>query len=280
LWASQFPAFVEKIRLKLAEDRYLFHPAIGQCTVTPGVKFAPGDFSTLVMGDCSDWRVSTPKSGPDGDYIGAARKPNWYIFQRAFFGGHNHWHAVKTLHYSLPNGLSAAMFGPVTSRRNNNLVIGWSDLDNSIVQLNQQVLGIHDRDQMFKIYYDCGIRGNNWICHLMPHAPAPNAPLTDCQRHEKHRMSAMRVTIEWGFDQIKSLWTFTTDSSRFKMETDPNIVNAQLRVATFLTNCFTCLNGNNMANYFKTDAPTLHEYLTSVGCKNLPPQCVWHLRRT
>ena len=81
----------------------------------------------------------------------------------------------------------------------------------------------------------------------MPHMAANNAPLTERQRHENNRMSTMRVTIEWGFDQIKSLWVFTTDSTRFKLETDPDIVYAQLRVATLLTNGFTCLNGNNMA---------------------------------
>jgi hypothetical protein len=151
----------------------------------------------------------------------------------------------------------------VTARQNNNLVIGWSDVDNSIVQLNQQVLNIHNRERMFKIYYNLGIRGNNWICHRMSHMPANNAPLTLCQRHENNRMSALRVTIEWGFDQIKSLWAFTTDSTRFKLETDPNMVYAQLRVATFVTNCFTCLNGNNMSNYFDTETPMLHEYLTS-----------------
>ena len=84
----------------------------------------------------------------------------------------------------------------------------------------------------------------------MPHLLDNKAPLALRQRHENDRMSALRVTIKWGFDQIKSLRAFTTDSTRFKLETDPNIVYAQLCVAISLTNCFTCLNGNNMSNYF------------------------------
>jgi hypothetical protein len=144
LWARQFPEFAEKIWLKLAEDRNTFDPTARQWTVTPGVQFAANNFCIFAFGDCSDWRVGTPKSGPDGDYIGAAWQPDWYITQRAFFGGHHKWHAVKTLYYSLPNGLNAAVFGPVTARRNDNLVIGWSDVDNLIVQLNQQVLIIQN----------------------------------------------------------------------------------------------------------------------------------------
>jgi hypothetical protein len=91
----------------------------------------------------------------------------------------------------LPNGLSTAVFGPVTSRQNNNIVTVWSDLDYLIEQLNQQVLNIPNQDQMFKIYYDHGIHGNNWICHHMPHMPANNVPLTVRQRHENNQMSAI-----------------------------------------------------------------------------------------
>ena len=124
--------------------------------MTPGVKFDHLDFFIFGFGDCSDWRIATPKSGPDDDYYGAARKPEWYVTQRAFFGGHHKWHAVKTLHYSLPNGLSAAMFGPVTARRNDNLVIAWSDIDNSVVQLNEQVLGIHNRAEQLALRFAFG----------------------------------------------------------------------------------------------------------------------------
>jgi hypothetical protein len=79
-----------------------------------------------------------------------------------------------------------------------------------IVQLNQQVLNIQNQDQMFKIYDDHGICGNNWISYRMLHMPANNAPLTLRQCHENDRMSTLRVTIEWDFDQIISLWAFTT----------------------------------------------------------------------
>jgi hypothetical protein len=190
--------------------------------VTPGVQFAANNFSIFSFGDCSDWKITTRKIGQDSDYIRAAQKPDWYIMQQVFFGGNHKWHTVKTLHYSLPN--SAAVFCPVTSRGKDNIVIGWSNMDNSIVQLNQQVWKIQNQDRTFKFYYDHSI-GNNWIVIVCPicwqttfHLVSVNTMKTIKSAHRQC------VTIKWDFYQTKSLWAFTTGSTRFKLETDPNIV--------------------------------------------------------
>ena len=75
LWSRQFPEFAEKIRLKLAQDRNILDPTTGEWEVTPGVEFDRLNFSIFGFGECSDCRIATPKSGLDGDYSGAARKP-------------------------------------------------------------------------------------------------------------------------------------------------------------------------------------------------------------
>ena len=144
--------------------------------------------------------------------------------------------------YSLPNGMTSAVFGPVSSRRNDCRILDWSGLDGSFRALNKHYLGIYDPDNMFKAYYDNGICGPGWDCHRSAHRGAPNAPLTLRQRQENSGMSAERITVEWSYDHVKTQWALIRNSNwGFKLEKDANSLHQQIRVMFFLTNCHTCL---------------------------------------
>jgi len=68
-----------------------------------------------LMIDCSIFRINRPFSGPDGDYIGAPRKENYPIAQRAVYTGYKKCHGIKVQTILLPNGISC-LYGPTSAR--------------------------------------------------------------------------------------------------------------------------------------------------------------------
>lgn len=261
-WAPHFPAFTEAIRAHLAEPSPKWNADIGQTEIIPGIYFPPGIFKIFCFGDCSDWPISTPLSGPEFDICGSKRKPWWYIHQKAFFGGHHNRHALKTLSYTGPNGLTLAVFGPYSCRRNDRKIFEWTNVDNTLANLNQHQFGIQTDHECFMAYYDNGIFGRQWRCHRSPHRSAPGAPLTDDQKHENNRMSAERITVEWSYGDIDKLWALCGHKkSRLMLEKDANLVYAQIRVLHLLTNIYTCFRGNTCSSYYQLRRPTAQEYL-------------------
>jgi hypothetical protein len=79
----------------------------------------------------------------------------------------------------------------------------------------------------------------------MPHMLANNVPLSLRQHHENNQISTQTVCDnQMGFlpDQ-KSLGFYHRLNKVQIGDRSKHCVYAQLRVATLLTNCFTCLNG-------------------------------------
>ena len=85
--------------------------------------------------DCSIEKVCRPRSGPDGNYVGAPRKEFQDEFQRAVYTGFKKYHGIKVETVELPNGIST-LFGP-TSARNHDTggVLQMSQLDTFLVAL-------------------------------------------------------------------------------------------------------------------------------------------------
>ena len=76
-------------------------------------------------------------------------------------------------------------------------------------------------------------------------------------------MRAERVTVEWSYEQVKCHWNMAHNkNSTLKLEQDAEIVYAQIRVMFLLTNCFTCLRGNNISYHYGLETPSLEEYLS------------------
>jgi hypothetical protein len=262
IWANHFADFAEAIRFKVGTDEEQFNEDLGVNEIIPGVPFLPGEFGVAMFGDCTEYAICRPHSGPAGDFIGARRRPHWYVFQRAFFGGHHKRHALKTLSYVLPNGMIPAVYGPVSCRRNERLIINWSNVDDSLINLNREVLNIVNPRDWYRAYYDDGIARTFYPCHRSRH----QAPLTLRQFQENERMKAMRITVEWSYTQVKALWAVADNhKNKFKLETDHHLIFAQIRLAHLFSNCVTCRRGNQTSTYFGLDAPSLDQYLSMVS---------------
>lgn len=90
--------------------------------------------------------------------------------------------------------------------------------------------------------------------------PFPGRPedLPVHQNNFNHSMKILRVSVEWGFQKIVSLFAFIDFKKNQKLLLQN--LDTIWKVAVLLTNCHTCLYGSQTADYFNTIPPTLEEY--------------------
>lgn len=80
------------------------------------------------------------------------------------------------------------------------------------------------------------------------------------------RLSSMRIAVENCFGLMQNLWTANAWNLRLKIGAQP--VGAYYLTAVLLTNCWTCIKGNQVGGRFGISPPTLQEYLQP-GERNL-----------
>ena len=96
-------------------------------------------FRIIGFVDCSIDKVSRPKSGPDGDYVGAPRKLGQYEMQRSVYTAYKKLHGIKVETVLLPNGIST-IFGPVSARIHDvGGVMLMSGLDDFLFDIQQNM---------------------------------------------------------------------------------------------------------------------------------------------
>jgi len=126
---NAFNSFVQKTSTQHHND--------GTATDHLGLRFMPFDIFALI--DCSIYRINRPLSGPDGDYIGAPRRENYFNAQRSVYTGYKKCHGIKVQTIMLPNGISC-VYGPASARVSDigaNGILEMSGLDMFLLQLQQ-----------------------------------------------------------------------------------------------------------------------------------------------
>ena len=111
-FVDDFPFFYDALN-RFIQKTSIHHHTDGSAEERVGLNFLP--FSIFGFIDCSIDRVSRPLSGPDGDYIGAPRKPMHDAAQRAVYTGYKKCHGIKVETVMLPNGIST-VYGPSSAR--------------------------------------------------------------------------------------------------------------------------------------------------------------------
>ena len=171
-------------------------------------------------------------------------------YQKVVFSGHHRTHCLKFQSVVIPNGLIANLFGPVEGSRHDSFLLRESNLLNNIENKYRP------DGSPYSLYGDQGypLRG-----HLI--CPFKGANLTDEQRQFNHNMSGLRESVEWDFKDVICQFSFLDFKKNLKIFLQP--VGKFYIVAGILTNCRTCVYGNQTSQYFNLMPPSLQSYLSN-----------------
>jgi DDE superfamily endonuclease len=271
-WADQFPYFAECLRNYIQRDKDRID-YIGPYTLNAGNRYGVSEFNVFSFTDCTVYEVCRPGSGPN--YAGAIdvdaacdRKENWYIKQRAFYDGYHRGMeaCVKILTICLPNGLTAAIYGPTSGRNDDRTLFHLSQFDDYLMQVCTEFHG----GDLYCTYGD-GIFAGNWYCLRSMHKPAAGMNLLDWQEAENLNLKSARVSVEWSYSRAEQQWPMLTNKMNYKVDQDSARCFAEIRVMYLLTNFKVCCDeGSTMTGQrgFRCTPPSLTEYINMLS-KNI-----------
>ena len=168
--------------------------------------------------------------------------------QRLFYSGHKRFHCLKYHAVTTPDGMVVHLFGPVAGRHHDLFVLRESGLQEAIAQ--------DDRFAPYVLYGDPGYLSTNQIS-----CPFKGSNIDAAQQEFNRLMSSARVSVEWAFGIISGCWQHI--SFKRHQKSLLTAVAAQYQVAVLLTNCKTCLHGNEISMHFQLQPPTLEQYFHS-----------------
>ena len=91
--------------------------------------------------------------------------------------------------------------------------------------------------------------------------PFEGANLSAIKKAFNKAMSKSRVTVEWFFKELNSLWSFVDYERLLRVNQMP--VGLIYRAAVLLTNFRNCVQPNEISQYFDCPPPSLEEYAMS-----------------
>jgi hypothetical protein len=252
-WIPMFPEFAESIRKKVIQDRVYVQLDGGEIFLIPGSDFEPHDFNISFFLDGVFFPVSKFGQGPEpGDYIGAMRVAGSDLGQRFMYGKKGH--GVNIISFMLPNGIHC-FYGPVSARRNEQLVLTWSGLDDMLVDI-QSTLG----QDLYSGMGDKIFNGHHFRC-IKTVPSGPHITLT--QRVLAKNLNKLRIAIEWDYGALKSQFKSSLNRDGKKLGADSDMVIMELLACGLMKNLYNCCNGNAASGFrtFQCAPPTIEQYL-------------------
>ncbi|KAL3218609.1 hypothetical protein MRX96_050654 [Rhipicephalus microplus] len=167
--------------------------------------------------------------------------------QRLYFSVHKRLHVLKYQSSMCPNGLICQLDGPYPGRIHDAGILRDSQLYEKL-----EALAL---DKEFVIYGDPA-----YPLRPLLMKPYGGAALTAAQQEFNSSMSAVRQSVEWGFEKVISEFAFVDlkKSQKILLQAVPRMY----RVAVILTNCHACMYGNQVSTYFDAQPPCLQDYLS------------------
>ena len=169
--------------------------------------------------------------------------------QRLLFSGHKRIHGLKFQSITTPSGMIANLFGPAEGCRHDSGMLRISGVLN---QLEANMI-LRNGD-IYSLYGDQAYPLSPFII-----TPFKGAALTPDQALFNKRMSELRVSVEWAFGKLISQFAFMDYRKNQKLYLQP--IGKYYIVAALLTNCHSCLYGNETADFFGVVPPSLQQYL-------------------
>lgn len=169
--------------------------------------------------------------------------------QKACYSGHKRRHCLSFQGCIAPDGIYISFFGPVEGRRHDSTLLRMSGLLPFIRNSDELAA------QQFLIYGEPAYAVNDLMC-----APFKGATLSPQQAEFNRTLSKARVSVEWGFGNVKRLFAFVEYAKSQKILLSP--IATLFKVAVLLTNIHVCITERSQSSvYFHVQPPTLEEYL-------------------
>lgn len=166
--------------------------------------------------------------------------------QEAIFNGKDRSHGLKFLGTILACGLLLNWFGPAAGRRHDAFLYHESELYERLDRALQELL--------LALFGDSAFPESNRLIK-----PFTGVNLSPFERAFNDRWCSVRVSVEWFFGRIVTLWRMVDDRRRMKVLLSP--VAKWVQVAALLTNLHHCFYGSLISSYFACPPPSPAEYL-------------------
>ncbi|XP_028418307.1 uncharacterized protein LOC114543582 [Dendronephthya gigantea] len=168
--------------------------------------------------------------------------------QRLVYNGHKKVHSLKFQSVVVPNGMIANLYGPVEGKRHDAGMLAESGLLQTL-----EAQAFSTRGDPMCLYGDPA-----YPLRVHLQAPFRQGNLTNQMQMSNTNMSATRVSVEWLFGDIINYFKFLDFKKNLKIGLSS--VGKMYVVCSLLRNALTCMYGNQTAEYFGLEPPTLEEY--------------------
>jgi len=168
--------------------------------------------------------------------------------QREVYNGKDRVHGLKYQSLTFPNGLIGNLYGPVEGRLHDATLLRESGI-------LQEVANFTDVDGRPLVIY--GDKAYPLSDQLL--TPYRGVGHNNDQRNFNLDMNSARISVEWNFAGVNNNFAFMNYSPNLKLYLQP--IAVYYKVSVILSNCRTCLYGNQTSKYFELDPPTIQEYL-------------------
>lgn len=169
--------------------------------------------------------------------------------QRMFFNGHRRMHSLKYQSIVCPDGIVAFADGPYAGSRHD----AGMFREGNLKEIFRDRLKGADGSQLC-FYGDAAYPTRDFIA-----SPYKGSTLDADQIMFNTSMASPRISVEWSFSKVSTLFAFQNYKPNLKLRLQP--VGAYFPVATILTNCHTCFYGSQINVFFDSQPPSIEEYL-------------------
>lgn len=163
------------------------------------------------------------------------------------YDGHHRTHGLVYQGVIGANEMLIDAWGPVSGRRHDSYLLRVSEINDRLAAVQ------HPHDLQMKLYGDAAYPLPSHIRRGFK-----GANLTDEEKAFNQASSKIRISIEWGFGKVSTLFPFCDFSKNQKLSLQP-VAKSYIN-ACVLTNAHTCLRGSLTGHYFDLAAPTLESY--------------------
>lgn len=171
------------------------------------------------------------------------------VNQRACYSGHKRFHCLIYQTITTPDGLIFHMHGPEMGRRHDLTLYRQSGMDNVLEQ------SLHVEGQQYYIYGDPAYILRPWLQVAFSRTFA-----TPEQLLVNKTMSAVRVSVEHSYKDMKQMWSSQDFKRMLKVRDAP--ISIMYKASALLWNFKVCLqHGGQVQTAFEVDPPTIDRYL-------------------